>query len=312
MSSRFTLILAVLFLIGAVLAAYLGLTLSHPQPEVPAPIAPISTPVVEQSPAPVEDALRQNVVVLARDLPAYAAIKADDVTVERLRVAPPGSFSSIDEVLGRSSWRTLSAGTWLSADSFGVGGSLARMIHPDERAMAVLVDEVAVASGHLSPGDYVDVMLYLPQDVDNPLRSSQVVVPALRVLSIGELLGPTLDGSPARTLSSDERLKQEQARATARTVVLAVPEPLLARLMLATQSGVLRLAVRSAEEKHLQDYWVADAGRRDVALRLDTTGRSLVRFTQLTLASPASKVAVPAAPRPVEVIRGSQAGQQTP
>lgn len=314
MSSRATLILAVVFLLGAILVGYLGVTLSHspdPQPapavvQAPAPVA--AAPVAEKA----EDAMRQSVLVLARDLPAYTVIKAEDLTVERLKVAPPGSFTAPDQAIGRSTWRTLAAGTWLNESSFEAGGSLARMIRPDERALAVAVDEVASAAGHLNPGDYVDVLLYLPQDAENPQRSTQVVVPALRVLSIGELLGPTLDGSPAQTLSAEERLKQEQRRATARTVVLAVPEPLLGRLMLATQNGVLRLAVRSAEEKHLPDYWAAEAGSRDVALRLDTTGRSLVRFTQLTLASPASKASTPAAPKPVEVIRGHLTGQQAP
>ncbi|GAB7532605.1 Flp pilus assembly protein CpaB [Pseudomonas sp. 3A(2025)] len=316
MSSRATLILALVFLLGAILVGYLGVTLSSSPTPPPVPVEP-----VVQAPAPVtaapvaekaEDALRQNVLVLAHDLPAYTAIKAEDLTVERLKVAPPGSFTALDQAVGRSTWRSLAAGTWLNESSFEAGGSLARMIRPDERALAVAVDEVASAAGHLNPGDYVDVLLYLPQDTENSQRSTQVVVPALRVLSIGELLGPTLDGSPAQALSSEERLKQEQRRATARTVVLAVPEPLLGRLMLATQNGVLRLAVRSAEEKHLQDYWAAEAGSRDVALRLDTTGRSLVRFTQLTLASPASKAASPAAPKPVEVIRGNLPGQQTP
>ncbi len=317
MSSRATLILASLFLLGAILVGYLGVMVSNPATPEPALVAAVAAPSAPAAPLVVaeraEDTLRQSVLVLARDLPAYTVIKAEDLTVERLKIAPPGSLTAADQAVGRSTWRTLAAGTWLTEGSFAAGGSLARMIRADERALAVAVDEVAGAAGHLTPGDYVDVLLYLPSDTENSQRSTQVVVPALRVLSIGELLGPTLDGSPAQPLSVDERLNQEQRRASARTVVLAVPEPLLGRLMLATQSGVLRLAVRSAEEKHLHDYWAAETGRPDVALRLDTANRNLVRFTQLTLAGPASKAAAaPAGPRPVEVIRGHQAGQPPP
>ncbi|BAP41819.1 Flp pilus assembly protein CpaB [Pseudomonas sp. StFLB209] len=324
MSSRVTLALAVLSLLGAILAGYLGVVISR-EPPAPAPAvvdtaqAP-AAPVEALPPAPAatttsaEEALRKNVVVLARDLPAYVPIQPEDLVIERLKVAPQGSFSTFEEVLGRNSWRPLAAGSWLNAASFEAGGGLARMIRPGERALAVAVDEVASAAGHLSPGDYVDVLLYLPQDTDNPLRSSQVVVPALRVLGVGALLGPALDGSPVQASGADIRVQQEQQRGNVRSVVLAVPAPLQDRLMLASQTGVLRLAVRSADERHLQQYWAADPGSQDVALRLDSTARSLTRFSQLTLA-PAPRRDDAAAPRAVkamEVIRGNQVTQPNP
>ncbi|MCF5586398.1 Flp pilus assembly protein CpaB, partial [Pseudomonas syringae] len=219
-----------------------------------------------------------------------------------------------DKLVGRSSWRTLTAGTWLSESSFEAGGTLARMIRPHERALALQVDEVIGASGQLSPGDYVDVLLYLPEDTTNLNRSSQVVVPALRVLSIGELLGPDRNGKPVQPVTADERLKQEQHRINARTVSVAVPEALLGRLMLASQTGVLRLAVRSADEGNLQNYWAGEAGSRDIAERLDSANRQLVSFRQLSLstASAPTPGATSRAPRPVEVIRGNQITQQTP
>ncbi|CAM3217574.1 Flp pilus assembly protein CpaB [Pseudomonas floridensis] len=322
MSSRITMVLAVLFLLGAIIAGYLGIIVSR-QPEAPPPeAAPASTPEAVAStvqaraptPVPVEDAMRQSVVVLARDIPAYTPVTAEDLTVERLKVAPVGSFNSIDQVVGRTGWRTLKAGTWLNEDSFDAGGTLARMIRPQERALALSVDEVIGAAGQLSPGDYVDVLLYLPNDADNLHRSSQVAVPALRVLSVGELLGPDRDGNPVNAVSADERIKQEERRATARTVVVAVPQTLLGRLMLATQSGVLRLAVRSASEGNLQDYWTSDSTRNAVAERLDSANRQMVSFSQLSLTPAVAPTQVGASrgTRPVEVIRGNQTTQQTP
>lgn len=323
MSSRFTTVLAVLFLLGAIIAGYLGVIVSR-QPEAPAP-APAALAAAETvetpqapapgpAPAPVEDVMRHNVVVLARDVPAYAPITADDLVVERLRIAPAGSFEAIDSVVGRMSWRTLNAGTWLDEASFEVGGALARMIRPQERALALLVDEVTGAAGQLSPGDYVDVLLYLPSDADNLHRSSQVAVPALRVLSVGELLGPDLDGKPVNAISASDRIKQEERRATARTVVVAVPQALLGRLMLASQTGTLRLAVRSAREGNLQDYWANESASLEVAERLDSANRQKVSFGQLSL-SPAvtpTQAGAPRGPRPVEVIRGNTITQQTP
>ncbi|MGV8918230.1 MAG: Flp pilus assembly protein CpaB [Pseudomonas sp.] len=316
MNSRVTMVLAVLLLIGAVVAGYWGLVLGRQSPapapvaNVQAPASPVAAPVVQA----VDDSLRQPVLVLVHDLPPNTALTAADLTIERVKVAPAGSFNKLEDAVGRSALRALAAGTWLSESSFDAGGSLARMIRPSERALAVAVDEVIGAGGQLSPGDYVDVMLFLPQDAVNTDKSAQLVIPALRLLSVGELLGPTIDGQVAgnKELTSDEKFKLEQRRSSARTVVLAVPEQMLSRLMLATQSGTLRLAVRSAQEKNLQRYW---AGDNEVAARLDSTNRNLVHFAQLSLSAAPRMPAVASAARTargIEVIRGNQVTQQTP
>ena len=76
MNSRITLGLAGLFLVGAIIAGYWGLTLSRQpapesvvQPEIvtPAPIA--------QTPVPVDDPTRQPVVVLLHDVPPFVPIR---------------------------------------------------------------------------------------------------------------------------------------------------------------------------------------------------------------------------------------------
>lgn len=313
MNSRVTMGLAGLFLVGAIIAGYWGLTLSR-QP-APDPVTPPNTvataPVL--APAPVDDPTRQPVVVLLRDVAPFVQITAADVTLEKLRTAPAGSLTRLDQAIGRTPWRALTAGAWLDAESFEAGSALARMIRPDERALAVAVDEVINAGGQLSPGDYVDVMLFLRADANNVQQSAQVVIPALRVLGVGEQLGLTNDGRPAKPVrSSEEQLKQDPLRANARSVVLAVPESLLSRLMLATQAGVLRLAVRSAEEKRLAHYW---AGENDSNANLARADRDLVQFSQLALVgTPKALTLGSTAPRKsgVEVIRGNQVTQQTP
>ncbi|MNF76514.1 hypothetical protein D3C84_586300 [compost metagenome] len=126
-------------------------------------------------------------------------------------------------------------------------------------------------------------------------------------------MGLTNDGHPSSPAQgNDEKLRQEQQRASARTVLLAVPEPLLSRLMLATQAGVLRLAVRSAEEKRLARYW---AGERDSATNLANANRDLIQFNQLAMTAPPKPVIASSAGAPrrsgVEVIRGNET-QKTP
>ncbi|MFJ2367504.1 Flp pilus assembly protein CpaB [Pseudomonas sp. NPDC087697] len=316
MNSRVTMGLAGLLLVGAVIVGYWGLALSRQPAAVTEPVAaPITaTVVVEKTVASAEDQTRQPVVVLVHDVLPFTPLTAADLTLEKLRNAPAGSLNSLDQALGRTPWRRLSAGTWLSNDSFEAGGPLARMIHSDERALAVAVDEVVGAAGQLIPGDYVDVLLYLRQDTANAQQSAQIVIPAMRVLGVGEQFGLTNDGKPASpAASSDEKLKQDQRRIAARSVVLAVPEQLLSRMMLATQVGTLRLAVRSSEEQLLAKYW---AGESDSSSHLNATSIQLFQFTQLALGR-APKNIVSARPvvvsrRSIEVIRGNQITQQTP
>ncbi|HCN45771.1 MAG TPA: Flp pilus assembly protein CpaB, partial [Pseudomonas sp.] len=127
MSSRITLILAGLFLLGAIIAGYWGLVLSkQPEPSAPA-LQPVVQPVT-QAVNSAQDELRKPVVVLRRDVAANQALSNDDLAVERLLVAPAGSFQTLEQVTGRTPWRDLPAGTWLEESSFESGGPLARMI----------------------------------------------------------------------------------------------------------------------------------------------------------------------------------------
>jgi pilus assembly protein CpaB len=308
-SSRITIILAGFFLVGALLAGYWGLVLSRPPAEpVAAPVAAPQAMVVQQVVDKAGDETRQPVVVLRREVAPYTPLTADDLLVERLQVAPADSFQTIEQVLGRSSWRTLAAGTWLDQGSFEAGGPLARMIRPHERALALAIDDVIGAAGQLSPGDYVDVLLYLREENNNPQASAQVVLPALRLLSVGKQLGLANDGQPAQP-PLDEKARQELQRTPARTVVLAVPEALASRLLLAAQAGSLRLAVRSAEEQRLARYWADPQGS---AKEVDWANRELYRFSQLAQTPVAKPVASVSAPRGMQIIRGNQSSQPTP
>lgn len=298
MNSRISMVLAGLLLIGALVAGYWGLVLSRP----PAPaVAPSPAPVisVEKTVAVVEDQTRQPVVVLVHAVAPFVPLTAADVAVEKLRTVPAGSLTSVDQAIGRTPLRALGAGTWLNDESFTAGGPLARMIRTNERALAVAVDEVIGAGGQLSPGDYVDVLLFLRQDNANAEQSAQVVIPAIRLLSVGDQLGLANDGTPAvpPPATAEERAQAAQRRTAARSVVLAVPEPLLSRLMLASQAGTLRLAVRSADEQLLSRYW---AGESDTPDKVQSANRNLYQFTQLALSGPPKK-SPPRWPTPASV-----------
>src|SRR5690554_7126683 len=286
MNSRVTMVLAGLLLVGAVIAGYWGLSLSR-QPQVvevevvaePAPI--VAAPTLELPDLPLRNSEEERVpvVVLARAVPAMSAISAEDLLIEELRVAPPGSFADSEPLLGRVVWRDLPAGTVLNEASFETGGPLARMIRPEERALAIQVDEVISGGGHIQPGDYVDVLLFLRDDERNTDRTVQVVVPALRVLSLGNALGADRTGEPL-TVPPDEQEGRASRRAEQpRTAVLALPEALLTRFMLASEVDKLRLAVRSIDEKRLAQYQSGKA----LEDRVDELNRQLFQFEKLAL-----------------------------
>lgn len=308
MSSRLTMVLAVLFLLGAVLAGYWGLVLSRPAtpPVSPAPTVAEAPAEVIAPPSQPPEPARTSIVVLRRALPANTPLTEDDVLLERLQVVPAGAFQHIDQVLGRSSARALSAGSWLDEASFQAGGPLSRMIRAHERAVAVGVDDVVGAAGLLRPGDYVDVLLFLREENNNPQSSAQVVLPALRVLSVGEQMGLANDGRPAQTVEEEQARREQHGSqgsvGATRTVTLAVPEALASRLMLAAQAGTLRLAVRSADEQRLARYWAEPEARPQV----ESAGRELYRFSQLSQSPVASAAPANAAPS-MQIIRGAKA-----
>ena len=312
MSSRLTLFLAAFFLLAALVAGYWGVVLSRPAP-APAPALPTAEqPSVAITPPPAVpvEPPRTAVVVLRKALPANTPLTEDDVLVERLQVAPAGAYQQIAQVVGRTSARPLAAGSWLDESSFQAGGPLARMIRAHERAVAIGVDEVIGAGGQLRPGDYVDVLLFLREESNNPQSSAQVALPALRVLSVGQQTGLANDGRPAQS-AEELKARREQSSlnnsSATHTVALAVPEAMASRLLLAAQAGTLRLAVRSADEQRLARYWTEP----DAKPQVEAANRELYRFSQLSqspVANAASLATRKAAPA-MHIIRGAQADE---
>lgn len=320
MSSRMTMGLASFLIVGAVVAGYWGLTLSKPQSSAPLAEPVLSQPIQAETPTAELDSLlersmpesRSGVVVLARDLKAPSVLQAEDLVIEQVRIAPPGSFSDINAVLGRTLWRDMPAGSWLADTSFEMAGPLARMIRADERALAIELDEVVGGGGHLQPGDFVDVLLFLREDERNTDRTAQVVVPALRVLSVGPQLGASRHGEPLQAPPADTDQDERRSRRAdqPRTAVLAVPEALLTRFMLATQVGTLRLAVRSVDEQLLVAYYAGE----NATVEVEELKRQLFQFEKLAMRQAARPQAGLVTPRSasVPVYHGNSVARQNP
>lgn len=264
MNSTFMRVLAVLLAIGAIVMAWSGYRMS----------AKSSQAVSAHAPAPSYPQ-----VVAMRDLPSGILLTAHDVQLVSMAQRDPHGFDSIADIAGKLTIEPVKQGAPLLASDFAVLGPAAQSLHAGERGVAIKVNEVIGAGGFVSPGDHVDVLLYLRADRETANASSaQVVLQNVRVLAYGENLGqaqPSMlqnlmpEGKPAG-LEGVKKADKKPVK-DVRAALLAVPEKDAARLMLADSSGLLRLALRGAEP--LQSAQVEDKAH---FMRLDEITRPTV------------------------------------
>lgn len=267
MNSRLLAVFAVVLLLGAVIAGYLGYKVSTRDGNS-------SSARLEAAVSPAEAKGKIAVAIAAHDIPAGSEMKEQDFYLEYLRQSPPGSYAEIKPLIGIKPWVDIKAGTIVTTSHTQSGGQLARLIRPDERAVAIGVDDVVGGGGYVAPGDYVDVLVFIAGDSNGDVQeSAQVVLPALRVLSYGT----RMSRGGETTGEKDEKRKNDEGRAP-RTAVLAVPEKFTTRLMLASNAGNLRLAVRSAEAGFHQRY---ESGQSAEAI-VTSEMRNLIALSSLS------------------------------
>lgn len=279
MNSRLLAAFAILLLLGAVVAGYFGYRMSTGD----------NTAVVKKTEkaSPERGDGRVAVVVARRDIAAGAALVAEDIDLEYLRLSPPSSYADVNLVLGSKPWTEIKAGSVVTTTHFQSGGQLARLIRPDERAVAIAVDDVIGGGGFVSPGDYVDVLVFIRENRAGETReTAQVVLPALRLLSYGSRMSRR-NGEPGQEKSSSN--DNDEGRSP-RTAVLAVPEKFSTRLMLASNAGNLRLAVRSADAGFHERYLSGQSAESIVGDEM----RHLISLSALTpgAKAPALRAAV--------------------
>lgn len=285
MNSRLLAAFAALLLVGAVVAGYLGYRMSTGDAA--------SHVAVSGKTEDKRGDGRIAVVVAKRDVAAGTALAAEDTDVEYLRLQPPGSYDNVNLVLGSKPWMDIKAGSIITLSHFQSGGQLARLIRPDERAVAIAVDDVVGGGGFLNPGDYVDVLVFIRENQAGSTReTAQVVLPALRLLSYGSRMSRP-NGDPGQ-----EKKEANEDGRSPRTAVLAVPEKFTTRLMLASNAGNLRLAVRSADAGFHERYLSGQSAESIVGEEI----RHLISLSALTPHAPSLRAAVQKREEPVEAV----------
>ena len=125
------------------------------------------------------------VLALSRDAPADQAITDDMVVTKEIpqRYAPATALRDRGQIIG------LVPGTRLTRGSILQEGMLtaAPALQTGQRELAILVDAQTGVAGKLTPGAIVDIIGTFGGDSNrNVPASSEVVVPAARVIDVGE------------------------------------------------------------------------------------------------------------------------------
>ncbi len=233
-------IIAGLLLLGSLAVGYIGIQMSS------APPAPAKT-VVVQAAAPAVPTMP--VVVAARALKKGQVLSPDDVVIKPLPTPPLSAFRVTSDLMGRTLTESLAPGAVL-LPTLLASDTMASLLRPGERAMAVQVDEVVGLGGYAQPGDRVDVLLFMPGNREtNDQSSAQVILHNARLLTVGdasqmasEVARREAGGASSSTEVSSSKTTERNQQP--RSAVLAIPESDVSRLMLAASSGQLRLALR--------------------------------------------------------------------
>ncbi len=284
-------LLRVVFLLLMVLSlGAVGVVVLNLPDAAPAPAA-VAEPV---TPA------RSAILVAARALPTGTLLRPEDVRWQdwALGDAPEGYIERsrhTGEIAGAVNRRPFVAGEPLMLGQLVMPnerGFLAAVLTPGKRAVAVAVDAVSAASGLISPGDQVDLILAQTFDKESALPGrgavGETLLRNLRVLSIDQHLGDAAidrsTGAPAvpRTVSLEVTAKQ------AETVAVASG---LGRLSLVLRSLGTADAAAQAPETDVSATW-ADEVSPALTSRYatkptarDGTGILIVRGSQRTIHS---------------------------
>ena len=189
-----------------------------------------------EGPAPAQLA---QVVVARADMPFGVVIQPEMVRLQPWpqEAVPPDAFRTLEEVVGaagsterRRVRRALAAGEVLitgKLSAFGEKVTIADVIDPTKRAVAIRVNDVTGVAGFLTPGDRVDVVL--TRQIDKDFRTDTI------------LQDITIRGV-------DQVADQDRDKpSVVRTVTVEVDPAEAQKLALAQQAGTLSLTLRNLE-----------------------------------------------------------------
>jgi pilus assembly protein CpaB len=241
---------------------------------------------VSAEPAPLQAAVpSQTVVVAARDLPAGAILRREDVEAVGWpgSAVPEGFATQAAEVVGRGLITEVHRNEPLLDSKLAhkeAGGGLPITIPEGMRAVSVEVDEVVGVAGFVLPGTRVDVLVTVMPGTDRTQITTRIILQNVRALAADQRYQQEIEGEPQYVTVVTLLVTPEQAE----------------ELTLAATEGRIQLALRNT----LDSEEVATPGRRITSL---VSGPRSSR--------PGSGSATPVPVDPERVIESYEGGRRT-
>ena len=231
-----------------------------------------------------------SIVVARADIPFGHELAGDLVRLQPWPkdALPVGAFTSLEELLGgtgaepRRARRAIAPGEPVIAakvSGFGDKVTIADVIDPTKRAVAIQVNDVTGVAGFITPGDKVDIVL--TRRLENQDLRADTILQSITVRGVDQV-------------ADEDRAKP----AVVRTVTVEVSPEEAQKLALAQQAGTLSLVLRNLS---------ADQMVKIPTMRTsDLAPEPKAAAPAPAPAKAAAPVRAPAPPPQVRVVRGGE------
>jgi pilus assembly protein CpaB len=241
MSSNLIKIIAAVFVVLAVILAVIGYRMSHDY----ADNASKASQQASQAQAPATTQIQ--VVMAIKPLLANQKIDPASLKVVGVEVAPEHYFISIDDVAGQTPYVDIDTGTVITPRLLGFKDPIAKLVPAGHKAVSLTLTDVIGVGGFVRPGDIVDVLVYLKNDQGNKVDPAQARILLKDALVLGSDEQVIPPPSVPKGQNGDQQ--QQQPQRHERTVVVAVPDEDVTRVMLGASLGDVRLALHGNQDQ---------------------------------------------------------------
>ena len=194
---------------------------------------------------------RATIVVATKKIPFDTVITPDMLRVDKVPIAPTGAYQSVTDLEGRKPVYTIEAGVPITKQFFEPG-AVASQLREGYRAFAMSLDENNVSTSKIKAGDFVDVFtIFRAKDKEVDQTISRLIMPKLRVLSVGEQLVNSPEA--AREQKAEGNSNAVRQKRNDRAVMVEVATEEVNNLALAQAQGELFVVIRNPEDEGMPD-----------------------------------------------------------
>lgn len=201
------------------------------------------------------------VVVATTDLPAMSFVTADAVKIQTFKTkeVPPGSYTSLTQVIGKILSGPLVEGQVLTRGDLlteGSGAKLAASLKPGMRAISVNLSSQSISGGLLYPGCVVDVLasFKLSGSASRDAKGEAISTTLLQNIQVLAVGSESVISASDADKEADKLKEKTQSASRSLTVTLLVDPRQAEALQLATLNGTISLAMRNPTDDQPVDF----------------------------------------------------------